>query len=254
MQISLAADGVAFRPGDRKLLFKTGLGKPQELPIEHIIPAPKAPEMPPSKLVKVEIKKLTILDCADDDEDVKMSISVSGLNGSAEIPYKNDSRPDEYVYPFSREGGFRSIFFVALQTDVFEAEKVKITVHIETLDGDGAHWGGDHVHIQEVAKLPLGTNEFREDRNKSLSPFPASPHPYEKFGNYELLYSISRIENAKYSWVIRPLRSILGALIRIACFIVRPEAFLVPLCEPLLSIGSARTDFHCRPNFRRPID
>ncbi len=197
MQISLAADGVAFRPGDRKLLFKTGLGKPQELPIEHIIPAPKAPEMPPSKLVKVEIKKLTILDCADDDEDVKMSISVSGLNGSAEIPYKNDSRPDEYVYPFSREGGFRSIFFVALQTDVFEAEKVKITVHIETLDGDGAHWGGDHVHIKEVAKLPLGTNEFREDRNKSLSPFPASPYPYKKFGNYELLYSISRIENAK---------------------------------------------------------
>ncbi len=55
------------------------------------------------------------------------------------------------------------------------------------------------------------------------------------------------------SWVIRPLRSILGALIRIACFIVRPEAFLclcASLCFPLALLEPI---FTVDPTFGDPL-
>jgi len=157
-------------------------GSSQKLDIVLEIAVP----LPPSKKVEVQITKLTILRTDDDDEDVHMKLSVDGLNGRAIDPKLNRDLGKQYVYPLSREGKYRSIFFAGERTGRFEADKVRINFWIKSAEGkgDGLNWGGDHYHVKNVTSLNMGVNRFRERKRSSTNP--------RSQGEYEIEYVIIR--------------------------------------------------------------
>jgi len=134
--------------------------------------------------LSVVIHKLKIVDCADDDEDMNISLGIRVRNASSEIPLFYKEYKDVYVEEETKIGNdSKCVFFpgerVETQANVNE---VVIRVAMETLDGDGFNWNGHHDHVKKVAGLSLGENRFTEGKQHSHNPVCQ--------GVYELNYSI----------------------------------------------------------------
>lgn len=139
-------------------------------------------------VVDIQIDKLKIVDCADDDEDMNIRLAIYVKNSKGQWDRKlSKSYNDVYVEEHGKIGNdSKCTFFIGERvSQTADVDEVKIDVFLHTLDGDGFNWGGHHAHTKEISALRKGLNNFHENKGNSNNP--------NTQGVYELDYSINVI-------------------------------------------------------------
>jgi hypothetical protein len=148
--------------------------------------------------VDVIIDELKIVDCADDDEDMRIQLRAEVLqNGEWRPVYdrviEEDGEQTTYVEEEGKIGNSsRCTFFAGDSIEsVPSVDEIRIDVNLLTNDGDGFDWGGSHFHLRP------GRNRFVELKDVSSNPGTQ--------GEYQLTYTVnvrpegeSRIERPYY--------------------------------------------------------
>lgn len=137
--------------------------------------------------VVIKINKLKIVDCADDDEDMDLRLSIYITSKGVESRVFSKELIDVYVEEEGKIGNdSRCVFFAGEKiSNLADVSDVKINVDLKSRDGDGFKWGGQHLHKQSTSTLKDGDNEFLERKNNSSNP--------DSQGVYELYYTLTVI-------------------------------------------------------------
>ena len=137
-------------------------------------------------IVSIVVNRLKIVDCADDDEDMKMNLSIYVVRNGREERVFSRTIDDVYVEEQGKIGNeSKCVFFTGERVErVAGVDEVQICAQLNTLDGDGFNWGGDHVHRKAISSLAVGERPFIETKAVSSSP--------NTQGEYELSYTIIR--------------------------------------------------------------
>ena len=143
---------------------------------------------PDLRTIDVIINKLKIVDCADDDEDmrVELAILVRYFSGGESLVGWLGI-PDVHVEEQGKIGNeSKCVFFSGvLIQDIQEVSDVIIHVGLYTNDGDGYNWGGSaHIHTKSITGLKRGNNPFSENKRHSSLP--------NTQGEYLINYTISK--------------------------------------------------------------
>jgi hypothetical protein len=133
----------------------------------------------------VTIQRLKIVNCADDDEDMYIGLSIWAFINSAWHKVFAKSYPDVYVEEEGKVGNdSRCVFFGGEQVqNIANAAAIAVSPTLQTLDGDGLRWGGTHHHAKLTSALSQGANAFTEGKQHSDQPGTQ--------GDYELRYTIT---------------------------------------------------------------
>ncbi|XXX72114.1 hypothetical protein WMF30_31160 [Sorangium sp. So ce134] len=134
--------------------------------------------------MSIIIDRLKIIDCADDDEDMNVSISIYAHGSGGERRVFSKTYSDAYVEEEGKIGNdSKCTFFAGERVDrLADVDRVQVAAVLSTLDGDGFDWGGDHVHTKDISGLRAGSNSFVETKEHSSNP--------NTQGVYELRYTI----------------------------------------------------------------
>ena len=134
--------------------------------------------------IDIIVNRLKIVDCADDDEDMDLRLSMYVKRGGKESRVFNKELIDVYVEEEGKIGNeSRCVFFGGERVNnLADVDEVRINVDLNTRDSDGFNWGGHHNHTKLTAGLQQGNNDFVEGKAQSSNP--ASE------GVYELSYTI----------------------------------------------------------------
>jgi hypothetical protein len=135
----------------------------------------------------IKINKLKIVDCADDDEDMDLCLSINIISKGVDSQVFIKELKNVYVEEESKIGNdSRCVYFGGERiSNLADVSDVNICVDLKSKDGDGFKWGGQHFHHQSASTLKHGDNNFVERKNNSSNP--------DTKGVYELDYTLTVI-------------------------------------------------------------